>query len=149
MFQYVPKHCMATPKNKNKHMHWQLLYCCSCFIRECARRRQRRACAACADCSAGCTLYTACSLSFSFSHPREGSNTLTHWESNRRERERTRAEQARWPQEVLTFDSVASPTCVSEEGKEEWVRWSECGAMRECVVELTGRRGAFNAACGI
>lgn len=56
MFQYVPKHCMATPKNKNKHMHWQLLYCCSCFIRECARRRQRRACAACADCSAGCTV---------------------------------------------------------------------------------------------
>lgn len=84
MFQYLPKHCMATPQNKNKHMQWQLLYCCSCFIRECARHRQRCACAACADCSAGCTVL--CSLSFSFSHPRKGNrNTLTHWESNRRE----------------------------------------------------------------
>lgn len=111
MFHYVPKHCMATPKNKNKHMQWQLLYCCSCFIRECARDRQRCACATCADCSAGCTVLLF-SLSFSFSHPRKGRNTLTHWESSRRER--ASAEQARWPQEVLTFDSVVSMALVSE-----------------------------------
>lgn len=73
----------------------------------------------------------------------------SHALGEQQKRERTRAEQARWPQEVLTFDSVASLTCVSEEGKEERVRQGECGAMRECVVELTGRRGAFNAACGI
>lgn len=144
MFHYVPKHCMATLKNKNKHMQWQLLYYCSCFIRECARDRQRFACATCADCSAGCTVLLF-SLSFSFSHPRKGRNTLTHWESSRRER--ASAEQARWPQEVLTFDSVVSMALVSEEG--ECVRQSVCGAMRECVVELTGRRGAFYAACGI
>lgn len=96
--------------------------------------------------AAHCTLHAH---SRSRSHTHAKAATLSRIGRATEERERTRAEQARWPQEVLTFDSVASPTCVSEEGKEERVRWSECGAMRECVVELTGRRGALNAACGI